>query len=73
SSEVGHEDLIEPLSDRELEVLDQLAGGLSYREIGTELFVSRNTVKSHVRHVYTKLGVASRAAAIQEARRLGLV
>ncbi|MGI9621571.1 MAG: LuxR C-terminal-related transcriptional regulator [Acidimicrobiales bacterium] len=73
SSEVGHEDLIEPLSDRELEVLDQLAGGLSYREIGTELFVSRNTVKSHVRHVYTKLGVASRAEAIQEARRLGLI
>lgn len=66
-------ELLDPLTDRELEVLDLLVGGRSYTEIGAELFVSRNTVKSHVRHVYTKLGVTSRSAAAAEAQRLGLV
>jgi LuxR family maltose regulon positive regulatory protein len=66
-------ELLDPLTDRELEVLDLLVGDRSYTEIGTELFVSRNTVKSHVRHVYTKLGVTSRSAAAAEAQRLGLV
>ena len=37
-----------------------------------QLYISRNTVKTHVRHVYTKLGVASRDAAVEEARRLGI-
>jgi len=66
-------DLVDPLTDRELEVLDLLVAGRSYTEIGGELFVSRNTVKSHVRHVYTKLGVASRSAAAAEAQRLGFI
>jgi LuxR family maltose regulon positive regulatory protein len=65
-------ELVDQLTDRELEVLDLLVAGRSYTEIGLELFVSRNTVKSHVRHVYTKLGVVSRSDAAAEARRLGL-
>ena len=51
----------EPLSERELAVLRLLATDLSQREIGAELFVSFNTVKSHTRTVFRKLGVASRA------------
>ena len=61
------------LSARELDVLDLLAKGLSYTDMGTELFVSRNTIKSHVQHVYTKLGVASRARAVELGRSLGLI
>ena len=65
-------DLVDQLTDREVEVLGLLAAGRSYTDIGAELFVSRNTVKSHVRHVYTKLGVTSRSDAVAEAQRLGL-
>ncbi len=63
----------EPLSTREVEVLRQLADGLSKREVATELFVSYNTVHSHVRAIYRKLGVASRDAAIDRARDEGLL
>jgi len=65
--------LVDPLTDRELDVLGLLVAGGSYTDIGAELFVSRNTIKSHVRHVYTKLGVGSRSEAASEAARLGLV
>jgi LuxR family maltose regulon positive regulatory protein len=63
---------VDELTARELEVLGLLIDGRSYTDIGTTLFVSRNTVKSHVRHIYTKLGVASRSDAAAEAARLGL-
>ena len=56
------------LSERELTVLRLLSGGLSEREIGRELFLSFNTVHSHVKSVYRKLGVSSRADAIARAR-----
>jgi LuxR family transcriptional regulator, maltose regulon positive regulatory protein len=56
------------LSEREQTVLRLLAGGLSEREIGRELFVSFNTVHSHVKSVYRKLGVSSRAEAVSRAR-----
>jgi LuxR family maltose regulon positive regulatory protein len=52
------------LSDRELTVLRRLSGGSSEREIGQELFVSFNTVHSHVKSIYRKLGVSSRAEAV---------
>lgn len=65
--------LIEQLSAREMEVLQMLDRGLSYSDIGSELFVSRNTVKTHVRHVYTKLAVAGRRDAVDKARQLGLL
>lgn len=57
----------EPLSERELVVLRLLRTGLTEREIGNELFISFNTVHSHVKAVYRKLGVTSRAAAVARA------
>jgi LuxR family maltose regulon positive regulatory protein len=68
----GQSLFVDELTVRELEVLGLLISGRSYTDIGTTLFVSRNTVKSHVRHIYTKLGVASRSDAAAEAERLGL-
>ena len=64
--------LVAPLSDREVEVLCELAAGLSYTEIGRSLYVTRNTIKSHVQHVYTKLGVTSRDEAIDHSKRRGI-
>lgn len=58
----------EALSARELEVLRLLAGGRSERAVAGELFLSFNTVHSHVRTIYRKLGVSSRAAALARAR-----
>jgi LuxR family maltose regulon positive regulatory protein len=63
----------EPLTDRELQALALLQSDLSLRDIGSKLFVSRNTVKSHVASVYRKLGVTSRTAAIERARQLDLI
>ena len=61
------------LSDRELDVLRYLATSLSTREIAQALHVSRNTVKTHQLHVYRKLDVGSRAAAVARARALQLL
>jgi LuxR family maltose regulon positive regulatory protein len=61
------------LSQRELDVLRMLPGSLSLREIGSELFVSHNTVKTHAQGIYRKLGVASRDEAVARARALGLI
>ena len=62
-----------PLSDRELTVLRELAGPFSQREIGERLFVSPNTVKSHTRSIFRKLGVSAREQAVARARDLGLL
>jgi LuxR family maltose regulon positive regulatory protein len=62
----------EPLSERELAVLRLLATTLSQREIGRELYVSLNTVKTHTKAIFRKLGVASRAEAVERAKELGL-
>jgi LuxR family maltose regulon positive regulatory protein len=62
-----------PLSDRELEVLVALSRGLSKREVAAELFVSYNTVHSHVRSIYRKLDVRSRNDAVSAARQRGLL
>ncbi len=61
-----------PLSGRELTVVRYLASRLTYKEIAAELFVSANTLKTHVQRSYQKLGVSSRMQAVAEARRLGL-
>jgi LuxR family transcriptional regulator, maltose regulon positive regulatory protein len=61
------------LSDREIAVLRLLATDLSQREIGSELYVSFNTVKSHTRTLFRKLGVTSRAEAVARGRELGLI
>jgi LuxR family transcriptional regulator, maltose regulon positive regulatory protein len=66
-------DLDEPLSDRELAVLRFLPTNLSAAEIGSELFLSVNTVKTHMRKLYAKLGVHTRAEAVQRGRSLGLM
>ena len=63
----------EQLTGKELEVLRLLATGLSRREIGDRLYVSINTVKSHQRAVYRKLGVDSSAAAARRAAQLGVL
>jgi LuxR family maltose regulon positive regulatory protein len=60
------------LSDREIAVLRMLAGSLSEREIARELYLSRNTVHTHTRSIYHKLGVSSRSNAVQKARGMGL-
>jgi LuxR family transcriptional regulator, maltose regulon positive regulatory protein len=62
-----------PLTERELAVLRLLPTRLSNREIGRELYVSVNTVRSHVHAIYRKLGVATRAEAVAHARELGLL
>ena len=69
---VSHE-LVEPLSDRELEVLRLLASGLSNREIADELVVALDTVKKHVSHIFGKLGASSRTQAVARARELALI
>jgi len=65
--------LVEPLTERELDVLRLLAGELTNAEIGRRLFVSLPTVKSHTRTIYGKLGVHSRAEAVARARALGIL
>jgi two-component system nitrate/nitrite response regulator NarL len=61
------------LTDREREVLALLADGRSAPEIGRTLFLATSTVKSHLAHLYEKLGVSDRAAAVAEAMRRGLI
>jgi LuxR family transcriptional regulator, maltose regulon positive regulatory protein len=63
----------ELLSERELEVLHYLARGLSYEEIGQKLFLSLNTIQSHVKKIYRKLLVNKRAQAIEKAREMNLI
>ncbi|MFB4268815.1 response regulator [Nonomuraea sp. GTA35] len=63
----------DPLSARELEILRLIADGATNREAAARLFISEATVKSHVLHIYTKLGVNDRAAAVATAFRRGLL
>jgi LuxR family maltose regulon positive regulatory protein len=65
--------LIEPLSERELEVLALIAEGLTNPEIASRLFLALNTVKGHTRSIYGKLGVHNRTQAVARARALGLL
>jgi LuxR family maltose regulon positive regulatory protein len=67
------ETLIEPLTERELEVLRLLSTSLSSTEMAEELFISVNTVRSHIRTIYSKLDVHSRYEAVARARELNLL
>ncbi len=63
----------EPVSQRELEVLELIAQGASNRDAAARLFISEATVKTHLMHIYGKLGVNDRAAAVAEAFNRGLM
>jgi predicted ATPase/DNA-binding NarL/FixJ family response regulator len=65
--------LLDPLSERELEVLRGIAAGLHNREIAQELIVTLSTVKAHINHIYQKLGVSNRVQALARARELNLL
>jgi LuxR family maltose regulon positive regulatory protein len=72
-SQAPESELIEPLSERELEVLQLIAEGLSNPEIASRLYLSLNTVKVHSRNIYGKLGVHNRMQAVARARALGIL
>lgn len=61
------------LSKREMEVLDCLAQGMTSAQIASDLYISENTVKTHVRHILEKLEAANRAEAVSKAVQLGLI
>jgi len=67
------EELIETLSEREIEVLQLIAEGLSNANIASRLFLSLGTVKTHARNIYAKLGVHNRTEAVARARVLGIL
>jgi LuxR family maltose regulon positive regulatory protein len=67
------EPLLEPLLESEVRVLRYLPTNLTAPEIARELSVSPNTVRTHIKNLYTKLGTHGRAAAVERARALGLL
>jgi LuxR family transcriptional regulator, maltose regulon positive regulatory protein len=69
----GAQPLLEPLSDSEIRVLRYLPTNLSTREIANELYVSPNTVKTHMHRLYAKLGAHRRGEVVTRARALGLL
>jgi LuxR family maltose regulon positive regulatory protein len=66
-------DLIERLTNRELEILHLLCAGLSNQEIAAKLFITNSTAKSHIHHIFNKIGVESRTQLIIRAKELSLV
>jgi DNA-binding NarL/FixJ family response regulator len=62
-----------PLSDRELEVLQCLSKGQTTIQIGSQLFISENTVKTHIRHILDKLEASNRTEAVSKALQMGLI
>jgi LuxR family maltose regulon positive regulatory protein len=69
----SQEGLIEPLTERELEVLGLLGRRLSNKEIAARLVIAPGTVKSHTIHIYQKLDVNGRRQAVERARALGIL
>jgi LuxR family maltose regulon positive regulatory protein len=72
-SQIPESELVEPLSEREIEVLQLIAEGLTNPEIASRLFLALNTIKSHSGNIYSKLGVHSRTQAVARARALGIL
>jgi LuxR family maltose regulon positive regulatory protein len=73
ASPSGDASLVEALSERELEVLRLLTTHLSSTQIAEELYISANTVRSHIKNIYSKLNVHSRKEAVQRAWELELL
>jgi LuxR family maltose regulon positive regulatory protein len=71
--QISGDEWIEPLSERELEVLQLVADGFTNQEIAARLYLSLNTVKAHTRNIYSKMGVNNRTQAGARARTLGLL
>jgi DNA-binding NarL/FixJ family response regulator len=69
----GQFESVHLLTEREVEVLRFLAHGLTTAQTGSEMFISENTVKTHVRHILEKLDVSNRAEAVAKATQLGLI
>jgi LuxR family maltose regulon positive regulatory protein len=65
--------LVEPLSEREMEVLHLIAAGYSNREIARELVIALGTVKKHINNIFGKIDAHSRTQAVARARELGLI
>jgi LuxR family maltose regulon positive regulatory protein len=65
--------LVDPLSERELQVLRMLATNLTSTEIADELYISPSTVRSHIKSIYSKLDVHRRYDAVERARALDLI
>ncbi len=72
-TQVDQSGMIEPLSEREIEVLQLIAKGLTNQEIASRLYLSLNTIKVHTRNIYGKLGANNRTQAVAKARALGLL
>ena len=70
---MAHQPLPEPLSQRELEILNLLAQNLSNKEVADRLFISTGTVKQHTHNIYGKLAVGNRRDAVAKARNLALL
>jgi len=66
-------ELVEPLSEREIEVLQLIAAGHKYQEIAERLVISLNTVRHHTKNIYSKLEVNNRTQAIKKANDLKLL
>jgi DNA-binding NarL/FixJ family response regulator len=67
------EDGVSPLTEREREVLEAIAKGYSYAEVGQALEISTHTVSGHIKHIYRKLAVTTRGEAVFEAVNLGII
>jgi LuxR family maltose regulon positive regulatory protein len=65
--------VVEPLTEREREVLQLVSGMLNTAEVASEMYISVNTVKTHLKSIYRKLGAAHRAEAVRRARQLQLI
>jgi LuxR family maltose regulon positive regulatory protein len=65
--------VVEPLSEREREVLQHVSAMESTAEIASEMYISVNTVKTHLKSIYRKLAVTHRGEAVRRARKLGLL
>jgi LuxR family maltose regulon positive regulatory protein len=72
-SQIPESEMVEPLSEREIEVLQLIAKGLTNQEIASRLYITLNTVKGHARNIYSKLSVKSRTQAVAKGRVLGIL